>query len=397
MRVLITATPGWGHIHPMVPLARALVERGHDVLWATGADASERLSREGFRTAASGLGERQGMAELYRRFPEIHTMPPPERPNFMFPRLFGTVRAVAMLRDLEPIAGSWSPQLVVCDAAEFAGHLQAAALGVPSVTHSFGALLPEHRVAAAAAELGPMWIERGLEPRPYGGSYDRLYIDVYPPSLQLGERPHVPATQLLGPSSFATAGEESLPAWVASSAPTPLVYVTFGTVFSNNEALSNIVEAVRALPVRVVVTVGPHGDPGSLGTQPDNVHVARYIRQDQLLPHCALVISHAGSGTFLASLAARIPQLCVPQAADQFINAAACERSGSGLALQPGAVSVGNVRAAVERLLADDGFRAAAARVSREIASMPTAGQVAERLQSDFKVSAMISPRGPNP
>jgi UDP:flavonoid glycosyltransferase YjiC (YdhE family) len=383
MRVLFTATPGWGHIHPMVPLGRALLDRGHDLLWVTGADACERLAREGFRAAAAGLGERQGMAELYRRFPQIPSLAPSERPDFMFPRLFGTVRASAMQRDLEPLARSWAPDLFVCDAAELAGHLQAAALGVPSVTHSFGALLPEARVAAAAAEVTPLWIERGLEPRPYGGSYDRLYIDVYPPSLQPGPRPHLGATQLLAPSSFATAGDEPLPEWISSAAREPLVYVTFGTVFSNGAALADIVAGVRALPVRVVVTVGPHGDPGSLGAQPDNVHVARYIPQDRLLPHCAVVISHAGSGTFLASLAAKIPQLCVPQAADQFINAAACERSGSGLALQPAAVSVGSVRAAVERLLAEAAFRAGAARVSAEIATMPTPGQVADRLQSE--------------
>jgi UDP:flavonoid glycosyltransferase YjiC (YdhE family) len=385
MRVLFTATPGWGHIHPMVPLARALLDRGHDLLWATGADACERLAREGFRAAAAGLAERQGMAELFRRFPEIHAMPPPERPDFTFPHLFGTVRAAAMQRDLEPLANDWSPELVVCDAAEFAGHLQAAALGVPSVTHSFGALVPEHRVAAAAAEVAPLWLERGLTPRPHGGAYDHLYIDIYPPSLQTGERPHVPATQLLGPSSFATAGDEQLPDWIATPAPTPLVYVTFGTVFSNNEALSNIIEALSALPVRVVVTVGPHGDPGALGAPPANVHVARYIPQAQLLPHCALVISHAGSGTFLASLAAKIPQLCIPQAADQFINAAACVRSGSGLALQPGTVSVSSVRGAVERLLDDDAFRAGAARISGEIATMPTSRQVADRIESDFE------------
>jgi hypothetical protein len=33
-RVLFTAPAGLGHIHPMVPLARAMVARGHDVLWA---------------------------------------------------------------------------------------------------------------------------------------------------------------------------------------------------------------------------------------------------------------------------------------------------------------------------------------------------------------------------
>lgn len=383
MRVLFTATPGWGHIHPMVPLARALLERGHDVRWATGADACERLGREGFRSVAAGLGEREAMAELHRRFPEIGSLAPSERPDYMFPRLFGTVRAATMLRELAAAVEQWSPQLFVCDAAEFAGHLQAAVLGVPSVTHSFGALLPETRVANLARLIEPLWTERGLEPKPHAGAYDRLYLDIYPPSLQVGNRSHVRATQFLGPRAFAIAGDEQLPEWVASET-TPLVYVTFGTVFSNAEALSNIVEGVRSLPVRVVVTVGPHGDPASLGPQPANVHVARYIPQTELLGHCALVISHAGSGTFLASLAARVPQLCVPQAADQFMNAAACGHAGAGLVLQPGTVSVASVRGAVERLLSEDAFRTAAARISAEISSMPSPDDVADRLASDF-------------
>jgi UDP:flavonoid glycosyltransferase YjiC (YdhE family) len=368
----------------MVPLARALLERGHELLWATGADACERLGREGFRAVPAGLGEREAMAELYRRFPEVLSLTPAERPEYMFPRLFGTVRAATMLRDLAAAAERWSPQLFVCDAAEFAGHLQARVLGVPSVTHSFGALLPETRVNTLARLIEPLWTERGLEPRPYGGAYDCLYIDIYPPSLQIGNRSHVLATQLLGPRAFAIAGDEPLPEWVASESG-PLVYVTFGTVFSNVAALSNIVEGVRSLPVRVVVTVGPHGDPASLGAQPENVHVARYIPQTDLLERCAIVISHGGSGTFLASLAARVPQLCVPQAADQFLNAAACERAGVGLVLQPGAVSVASVRGAVERLLSDDAFRAAATRMSAEIASMPSPGDVADRLGSDFR------------
>lgn len=384
MRCLFTATSGWGHIHPLVPLARALVERGDEVLWATGADGCARLGQEGFQVAPAGLAQQAAMAQLHSRFPELRALPPAERPDFTFPRLFGSVRAAAMLSDLAPVAEKWSPELLVCDAAEAAGHLQAALLGVPSVTHSFGSLLPEARMVALAAEVAPLWAARGLEPRPYAGAYDHLYIDIYPPSLQPSDRPRVPRTLLLQPGSFAVAGDEPIPEWIASPASTPLVYVTFGTVFSNDQALSNIVEALRELPVRVVVTVGPEGDPALLGPQPNNVHVARYIPQARLLAHCAVVVSHAGSGTFLAALAAGIPQLCVPQGADQFFNAAACERSGTGLQLPSGAVAVAAVRSAVERLLSDAEFRAAASRSRDEIARLPSPRDVADRLHADF-------------
>jgi UDP:flavonoid glycosyltransferase YjiC (YdhE family) len=384
MRVLFTSSPGWGHIHPMVGLARAFLARGDEVLWVTGADACARLEREGFRTSAAGLGEREGMAELDRQFPEIRTLAPSERPEYMFPRLFGAVRAAAMLDGLMPAAKEWLPTLVVCDAAELAGPIAAAALDVPNVSHAFGALLPPSRVMAAGAQTAPLWAAYGLEPRPYGGCYDHLYLDVYPPSLQPVERPHVPATQYLRPEIFATGADEDLPGWVTTTSSAPLVYVTFGTVFSNDAALATVVEALRELDGRVVVTVGPHGDPASLGSQPDNVHVARYIPQRQLLPHCSLVVSHAGSGTFLAALSSKIPQLCLPQAADQFLNAAAGFASGAALTVEPGSVSVEAVREAAARLLSEASFRTATKRISAEIDAMPAADEVANRLHDQY-------------
>ena len=126
MRVLFTATPGWGHIHPMVPLARALVDRGDDVVWATAPEVCERLARDGFATAPAGLGERAGMEAF---FEGIRDRPVPTRtelPVLMFPGLFGAVRPGPMLADLLPLAEAWSPDLLVCDAADFAGPLVAA-------------------------------------------------------------------------------------------------------------------------------------------------------------------------------------------------------------------------------------------------------------------------------
>lgn len=383
MRILFTSSPGWGHVHPMVPLATAFMERGDEVLWATGEDAAVRLKSEGIPTASAGLGDQEGMSEFYRRFPEVRDVPPPSRSDFMFPRIFGTIRAQHMLSDLAPIAQGWSPDLVVGDAAEFAGPIVAAMLGIASVSHAFGGLLPAPRVANTAETIAELWTSNGLEPRPFGGMYDHLYLDIYPPSLQPAERPHVPATQLVRPGAFATPGEDA-PEWLTTSSDKPLIYVTFGTVFSNDAALAAVVEGIRDLDVRVAVTVGPHGDPNSLGAQPDNVHVARYIPQSQLLPHCAAVVCHGGSGTFLAALAAEVPQLCVPQAADQFFNASAGVRSGAGLALQPDEVNATAVGSSVQRLLTDPAYATAARRVSQEIASMPAPSTVADTLAQRF-------------
>jgi MGT family glycosyltransferase len=131
------------------------------------------------------------------------------------------------------------------------------------------------------------------------------------------------------------------------------------------------VDGVAELDVRVVVTVGPEGDPRAFGSLPDNVSVHRYVPQTELLPRSTLVVSHAGSGTFLAALGHGLPQLCLPQAADQFLNAQQCDLVGAGLRLAPGEITRESVRGACARLLEEERFRASARRIRDELDSMP--------------------------
>lgn len=133
-----------------------------------------------------------------------------------------------------------------------------------------------------------------------------------------------------------------------------------------------------------VVTLGPGRDPGALGDQPANVRVAGYIPQTELLPHCAAVVSHAGSGTFLAAMGHGLPQLLLPQAADQFLNAAAGARCGAGIAIQPHELTVDTARDAARQLLDDPSFRGAAERVREEIQAMPAPDAVVGEPEQRF-------------
>jgi UDP:flavonoid glycosyltransferase YjiC (YdhE family) len=114
---------------------------------------------------------------------------------------------------------------------------------------------------------------------------------------------------------------------------------------------------------------------------PDHVTVARWVNQADVLPHCAAVVSHGGSGTFLGALGLGLPQLCLPQAADQFRNAAAAVTTGAGLALAPDAATPEAVRDAVRRILLEDGFRGAAAGLADTIQAMPGPAEVVTVLE----------------
>ena len=185
VRILVSSPSTLGHLQPLVPLARALRDAGNDVLWAVPEDGVAEVERRGLPAANVAPPLPIGPVLAMERFPELREIPMEEVPRVMFGKLFGAIAAPAMFDGLRELAGSWRPDIVVCDAAEFAGHVVAAELGVPSVTKGFGVLLPEERVVAASHEVAGLWEACGLEPRPYGGCYDTLYLDPFPPSPQL--------------------------------------------------------------------------------------------------------------------------------------------------------------------------------------------------------------------
>ena len=379
--MLITTPAGLGHIHPMVPLARALAHRGHEVRWALPEQAAGYVAAHMIEALPIAGRDPITPQEVMRQFPMLAELELRERPNAMFGKLFGALATPPMLAGLEPVALKWRPNLVVADAAEFAGHLVAARLGVPSVTKGFGALLPEARMASAAEEVAELWNSRGLVPRSYAGAYDYLYIDTYPPELQLESGGHVRHRHLMRPISDDGATDESTLPLPRVRRDMPLVYVTMGTVFNEAEPLRIAVEGARALNVRVMATVGPTADPAVLGDQPHHVVIERYVPQTAVLPHCDVVVSHGGSGTVLGALTLGLPQLCLPQGADQFLNAEAVAASGAGISIAPDTASADAVRDAVAILLRDETYRRAALRVAASIGAMPAPDDVAGVLE----------------
>jgi UDP:flavonoid glycosyltransferase YjiC (YdhE family) len=373
MRLLFSSTSGYGHIYPMLPLAKAFLGAGHEVLWATGArDVVAAAGIEAVTAGLAGAALSEAAAALNRR---AGLLPPPERAAFMFPTMFAEAFAPPMAADLMALARDWQPDLLVHEQGELASPLVGALLGRPSLTHAFGGGVPAAFVAEAGERLALLWAEHGLEIPPYAGCFEAPYLDICPPSVQGVPMAHIPEIQPLRPVADVGAGQVTVPD-IASDDGRPLVYVTLGTIHNHAPFLRPMVAALAALPVRLLVAVGRDGDPTLLGDQPPNVRIERWVDQPWVLAHCALVVSHGGSGTFLGALAQALPQLCLPQAADQFRNAQAGVSSGAALSLPPGS-GADQVVQAVERLLVDGRFRTNAARVCAEIAAMPSPAEVA--------------------
>jgi len=379
MRVLFSSTFGYGHVFPMVPLARAFVRAGHGVSWAAPGAAPAVIAAAGVRALSAGL-RGSALSDVEGRLrADAAALPPPDRAAFMFPALFGAGLTPAMVPDLLAAGRDIRPDLLIHEQAELASPLVGTVLGVPSITHAFGGAVPADFVAAAAERVAPLWAEYGLSVPPYAGCFDTAYLDICPASVQSVAVDHIPIRHPLRPVPYA--GESStLPAAVTAPDDRPLIYLTLGTLQAGSPVLPIAVAALRDLPVRLLVTVGHDGDPDDLGPQPPNVTVERWVPQPILFDHCAVVVSHGGSGTFLDALSHGVPQLCLPQAADQFRNLRGGLAAGAVLGLSPDQASPEAISQAVRRLLGEDQFRTAARAVADAIARMPTPDEIVATL-----------------
>jgi UDP:flavonoid glycosyltransferase YjiC (YdhE family) len=100
------------------------------------------------------------------------------------------------------------------------------------------------------------------------------------------------------------------------------------------------IEALAALAVRGLVTVGPHLDPARFAGTAD-VRVVGAIPHTRVLPGAALMITHAGHGTLMTALRHGVPVVCAPSFGDQPDNAARVVDLGLGVRVpQPPPVDV---------------------------------------------------------
>lgn len=378
VRVLLSSTWGVGHVFPMVPLARALVAAGHEVLWVAPAPAVELVQDASLPARAGGLS-RAGVLDAVARMRSVTApLPPADRAAVAFREMFAARACPAMVDDLLEAGRAFRPDLVLHEPAELAAPLVAALLGVPCVTHSWGQAVPAPILQSAAGAVAATWEAHDREVPPYAGFAADGYLDLCPPAVRWVATDHVPAASPMRPVPW-SGPEDAVPVPTGVTRR-PLVYVTLGTVFSDTHVLQAAVDAAAATGAGVVVAVGPHLDPAVIARPHEQVQVLSWVPQAALLPTVDLVVSHGGSGTFLGALGSGLPQLCLPQAADQFRNANALTRSGAGLALEPHELTPEALGRALRELLGEPRYREAAGEVAGQIAAMPHPEEVARDL-----------------
>jgi hypothetical protein len=359
----------------MVPLVEAMVANGDEVTVAGDAGIEPHVAATGAAFRPCGHDEPTWFERLSARTRGVpgDGLAPGRIDHYFVPRAFAEVGGDDMIDDLLAIARDTEPHVVVFDTYALAAPLVAAVVGARPVQHLVGPLLDPGVLELANDAISPLWRSFGLDAPGFAGVYAGTTIEICPASFESRTVPSGTSLRLR---------PTPLPREARVATERPLVYVTLGTFFTNPGLFRTVLDALADEPVDVLVTVGRDGDPSTLGDVPGNATVERFVPQAEVLVRCSAVVHHCGGGTTFGALAHGLPQVALPQGADNFVNAALLERAGVAIQLREPEVTPRTVRDAVRRVLAERPFADAAGRLAAEIAAMPDPTTVASELRA---------------
>jgi UDP:flavonoid glycosyltransferase YjiC (YdhE family) len=410
----------------MVPIARALADRGHEVAVFNPSPAPSKLVAEAglaslpmparaMPAPVFDLAHVSGAWDVEHFFGGIYTQEAYVRD------------AVAVYVDL--IRG-YAPEMVV-DSFEPVACLAARALRVPLATVLQGNIHPASRgflwwqdvrpanLPSAAAFFNAVGAEYGL--RPLQRCVDLMAGDI---SLIVGtpetdpvavDTNVTPSVTWIGPMVFQR-GDATLPAWVEelgrndeNGRKRPLVWVYSGnpryfppaaTACDSIVVIRAAIAALKDEPVDVVLTTGYQELPEEFGALPKNFHLAAYVPGLLMAERADLIVFHGGHSSVMTSLKAGTPSVIIPTISERESNARRLVSLGAGEVVMPITGADGEKRinqaefnAKVNRVLREPSYRHAARRVAESMRQY--GGAEAAALRIEQFVAARSSVRDP--
>jgi UDP:flavonoid glycosyltransferase YjiC (YdhE family) len=417
-RFLFATISAAGHIAPGLGIARALVSRGHEVVWYTGRRYQTSVERAGARFAPMLAAheiddgaldaEFPGRAELRGGLPQL---------IFDMKHLF-IDPIPSYVEDLERIASEQDFDGYVSDVGFVAMNLFCEREGLRHTSYGVSALpFPSRDAAPFGLALRPRAdvlgrlrnavlhfvfehvIFRGINqhyaatrrslgmPEKRTGSFfaDARGLDSYLQASVPGfeyPRSDLPAgVKFIGPFLPPIEPFVAPSWWDELDGSLPVVHVTQGTVaMDSTQLIGPALEALADEDVLVVATTG--GRPVSeLGPLPRNARVAEFVPYAHLLPRTSVMITNAGFGGVQLALAHGIPLVAAGGSEDKPEVAARIAWTGAGIDLRTATPTARDIREAVRTVLREPRYRARARALQDETAVYDAPSLAAEAIE----------------
>jgi UDP:flavonoid glycosyltransferase YjiC (YdhE family) len=419
-KFLFATVSAAGHIAPGLGIARALVVRGHEVVWYTGRRYQASVESTGARFAPMRAAREIEDGALDDEFPGRAELRG-GLPQLKFDMLHLFIDPIpSYIEDLERIASEEDFDGYVSDVGFVAMNLFCEREGLRHTSYGISALpFPSRDAAPFGLALRPSQsllgrvrnaalhflfdrvIFRGVNQH-YAATRKKLglpakrtgsffadsrgldnYLQASVPGFEYPRSDLPVVVQFIGP--FMPAAGSFVPPhwWDDLDGSRPVVHVTQGTVATDFAQL--IMPTLEALANEDVIVVATTGGKSvdELGPIPSNARVAEFLPYAKLLPRTSVMVTNAGFGGVQLALAHGIPIVAAGGSEDKPEVAARIAWTGAGIDLRTATPSPQLIRQAVRSLLREPSYRANARRLQTETATYDAARlavQAIERL-----------------
>ena len=385
MKIAWFCIPAAGHTNPTLAVVRRLTEAGHTVRY---------YSFEMYREKIESTGAAFIPVDEYCA--EMHLSPADGKriatdTAFATKVLADTTLAIdgAMLAELR----TFQPDVIVADSMALWGKLLAIKLGVPFVCSTTTFAFNKESAKVMQQGLGDLFklllslpkINRELKRLQKAGYPVKSILDVvqndnntntivytstyFQPSADSFSAKYV----FVGPSVTAKAPLPRI-------TDRPRVYISMGTVHNNMPALYRTCIDALADKYELILSVGTQVDPAALGEIPPHVTAAQHVDQMAVLADCDAFLTHCGMNSVSEALYCGVPLVLFPQTAEQKGVANRTAELGAGVLLP--ADTADAVRAAIDKVIANDSYRIAAAQIRESFRSCSGPKEAAEFILS---------------
>ncbi len=384
----LLSIPARGHMNPILPLVRELVNRDETIICYTGQEFQEAVETAGaeFRTYES-LG-----AAVQFEFEDDSV----RSPNMVLMARIMIQFTENVLPPLLHVLEREQPDYILHDFTCIWGLLAAEILALPAV-----ALIPQFPVnyqtrpdpypgmwrdlvwnfVAGIPNLVPFTriarrISKVYETRPvtfmnFMANHEGLNIVFTSRYFQPNAEDFDASFVFVGPSIAPRSQTIDFPLDFPVHCSGPLIYISLGsTIFASNVAFyRSCFQAFGSTEKRVILSAGRWTDLELLADPPPNFVVRPYVPQLEILKLADVFITHGGMGSVSEGLLHGVPLIVIPQTSDQPFVAQRVRRLGAGYALYRQLVRPAELNRLVDAILTDESVRAECSRIAESFKS----------------------------
>jgi MGT family glycosyltransferase len=192
-------------------------------------------------------------------------------------------------------------------------------------------------------------------------------------------------------------GNATLPDWLAVLGhDKPLVWVYSGNPrYANVPTPGDSIVVIRAaiaalcdVPVQVVLTTGYQDLPEEFGALPANFHHAAYLPGLAMAERCELMVHHGGHSSVMTGLWAGTPAVIIPTITERESNARRVAQLGAGEVVLPSEIAGGEKQIdmaefaeKVQGVLSGPSYRKSAHRIAESMRKFGGAQEAADRIE----------------